>query len=125
MSNEGRLVYSTDPKLNQKCERCKEVLSECVCKKDQEVGTTKSGGYQFVAVLRIEKQGRGGKTVTVIDRLPKNEIFLKKLTTDLKKACGSGGTFLMDGRDGMIEIQGDKREQVKALLSKQGIQSKG
>lgn len=124
-SSEGRLVYSTDPKLNQKCERCKEVVSECTCAKDQAIEKSNSGGYKFVAVLRIEKQGRGGKTVTVIDRLPKNEIFLKKLTTDLKKSCGTGGTFLMDGRDGVIEIQGDKREQVKALLTKQGIQSKG
>lgn len=124
-SSDGRLVYSTDPALNKRCERCKELMSECVCTKDEEVTKKESGGYKFIAVLRIEKQGRGGKTVTVIDRLPKNELFLKKLTTDLKKACGSGGTFLMDGRDGIIEIQGEKREQVRALLAKQGIQSKG
>jgi translation initiation factor 1 len=78
-----------------------------------------------VAVLRIEKQGRGGKTVTVIDRLPKNELFLKNLTTTLKKKCGSGGTYLMDGKDGVIEIQGDKREIIRAALTKEGIQSKG
>jgi translation initiation factor 1 len=46
----------------------------------------------------MEKQGRGGKTVTVIDQLPKNIIFLKNLTTMLKKKCGSGGTYLMDGK---------------------------
>ena len=32
-------------------------------------------GYKFIAVLRIEKSGRANKTVTVIDMLPKNEIF--------------------------------------------------
>jgi translation initiation factor 1 len=80
---------------------------------------------KFVAVLRIEKQGRGGKTVTVIDGLPKNELFLKDLTTRLKKQCGTGGTYAMDGRDGLIEIQGDKREQVRMLLLKSGIRSKG
>ena len=121
MSKDTRLVYSTDPSLNQKCPRCKEVLSECTCVPEQAVDK----GYKFVAVLRIEKQGRGGKTVTVIDRLPKNELFLKNLTTLLKKKCGSGGTYLMDGRDGVIEIQGDKRELVRATLSKEGIQSKG
>jgi translation initiation factor 1 len=78
-----------------------------------------------VAVLRIEKQGRAGKTVTVIDRLPKNEVFLKNLTTTLKKRCGSGGTYLMDGKEGVIEIQGDKREIIRAALQKEGIQSKG
>ena len=82
-------------------------------------------GYRFIAILRIEKQGRGGKTVTVIDRLPKNEVFLKSLTTLLKKKCGSGGTFLMEGRDGVIEIQGDKREMIRSTLQKEGIQTKG
>jgi translation initiation factor 1 len=115
-----RLVYSTDPALNKKCEKCKELVSECTCEKEVD-----PKGYKFVAVLRIEKQGRGGKTVTVIDRLPKNELFLKDLTTKLKKKCGSGGTYLMDGRDGVIEIQGDKRELVRAALAKEGINSKG
>lgn len=120
MSKDGRLVYSTDPALNQKCPKCKELVSECVCAPE-----TDPKGYKFIAVLRIEKQGRGGKTVTVIDRLPKNELFLKNLTTLLKKKCGSGGTYLMGGRDGVIEIQGDKRDIVRSTLEKEGIRSKG
>jgi translation initiation factor 1 len=119
-SKEGRLVYSTDPELNRKCPKCKEVVSECTC-----VPEVDPKSYKFVAVLRIEKQGRGGKTVTVIDRLPKNEIFLKDLTTKLKKKCGSGGTYLTTGKDGIIEIQGEKKELVKEVLAKEGIQSKG
>lgn len=115
-----RLVYSTDPELNKKCPKCKELVSECICV--PEVDPKK---YKFVAVLRIEKQGRGGKTVTVIDRLPKNEIFLKNLTTTLKKKCGSGGTYLMDGRDGVIEIQGEKAEIIRKILATEGITSKG
>lgn len=79
----------------------------------------------FVAVLRIEKQGRGGKTVTVIDGLPKLNVFLKELTKKLKSACGSGGTFSMEGKEGQIEIQGDKREMIRALLEKDGIKTKG
>src|SRR3954465_6576507 len=112
-----RLVYSTDPALNRKCEKCGELVSECVCEAQVD-----PKGYKFVATLRIEKQGRGGKTVTVIDRLPKNELFLKQLTTSLKKQCGSGGTYRMEGRDGVIEIQGDKRELVRSALEKAGIQ---
>src|SRR3954469_23666035 len=119
MSKDTRLVYSTDPMLNQKCIKCKELQSECTCAPEVD-----PKAYKFVAVLRIEKQGRGGKTVTVIDRLPKSELFLKKLTTQLKKTCGAGGTYLMDGRDGVIEIQGDKRETVRKALAKEGIQSK-
>lgn len=120
MSKDTRLVYSTDPALNRKCEKCKEVVSECTC-----VAEVDPKAYRFVAVLRIEKQGRGGKTVTVIDRLPKNELFLKNLTTTLKKKCGSGGTYSTTGKDGIVEIQGDKREIIRAALLKEGITSKG
>lgn len=120
MSKDTRLVYSTDPALNQKCPNCKEVLSECTCEAEAD-----PKGYKFVAILRIEKQARGGKTVTVIDQLPKNKLFLQDLTTKLKKKCGSGGTFLLDGKEGVIEIQGDKRELIRAALAKEGIKSKG
>jgi len=115
-----RLVYSTDPKLNQKCPKCKEVLSECTCEAEVNVKE-----YKFFAVLRIEKAGRGGKTVTVIDQLPKNELFLKDLTTKLKKGCGSGGTYIMSGKEGVIEIQGDKLPRIREILTKEGIKHKG
>lgn len=119
-SQRGKLVYSTDPKLNRQCPKCKELLSECTCEADVEVSQ-----YKFVANLRMEKSGRAGKTVTVIAELPKNELFLRELTTALKKKCGSGGTYLMDGREGVIEIQGDKREIIRTELAKRGIRSKG
>lgn len=119
-SKDTRLVYSTDPLLNQKCPRCKEVLSECTCPPELDVKKVK-----FTAVLRIEKQARGGKTVTVIDRLPKSELYLKNLCTQLKKKCGAGGTYSAEGKDGVIEIQGDKRDAVRAILVKEGIPTKG
>ena len=119
-SKNTRLVYSTDPELNRKCPKCKEVVSECTCEPEVDPKSIK-----FVAVLRIEKNGRGGKTVTVIDRLPKNEVFLKDLTTQLKKKCGTGGTYLTSGKDGVIEIQGDHREAIRGHLEKAGIRSKG
>ncbi len=118
--SENKLVYSTDPKLNQECPKCKEKISECTCAQE-----TPLKSYNFVAHLRIEKQGRGGKTVTVIDSLPKLNIFLKDLTKTLKNSCGSGGTFSMKGKEGKIEIQGDKREQIRKILTEMGIRSKG
>jgi translation initiation factor 1 len=80
---------------------------------------------KFVAYLRIEKAGRGGKTVTVIDELPKVELYLKELTSELKKKCGSGGTYLMDRKEGVIEIQGDKISMIREILEKKGIRTKG
>jgi translation initiation factor 1 len=117
---DSKLVYSTDPKLNEKCPRCREVLSECTCPPKADVHPSR-----FVAALRIEKQGRGGKVVTAIDGLPKESLFLKDLTKELKNRCGAGGTFRMEGRDGRIEIQGDKRDAVRALLAAKGIRTKG
>jgi translation initiation factor 1 len=80
-------------------------------------------GSGWTAVFRIEKGGRGGKTVTVIDQLPKHETFLRELCKELKSKCGSGGTF--DAATGRIEIQGDKREPIKAIFTRKGIRYKG
>ena len=120
MSKDARIVFSSDPELNKKCPKCKEILAACVCTEEALVKS-----YKFVAVLRLEKQNRGGKTVTVIDRLPKQELFLKDLTSELKKKCGTGGTYSTAGQEGIIEIQGDQREKIRALLTAKGIQVKG
>jgi translation initiation factor 1 len=119
MSKNTRLVYSTDPVQNQKCAKCKNLISECICAKEPSLKE-----YKFVAVLRIEKSGRAGKTVTVIDQLVKSEHFLKELTKELKTKCGAGGTYLMDRKEGVIEIQGDKREAIKKILVAKGIKVK-
>lgn len=61
---------------------------------------------------------RGGKTVTVVTNfvgigLPEKEMLAKKM----QKACGVGGTV----KEGQIEIQGDKREQVARILTEAGF----
>jgi translation initiation factor 1 len=70
-----------------------------------------------VDILR-EKVGRGGKTVTVATGfvgigLPEKEQLAKKM----QKACGSGGTV----KEGRIEIQGDKRDEVARILTEAGF----
>ena len=69
----------------------------------------------------MEKKGRGGKTVTVVDGLPRNAAFLKDLSQDLKRACGTGGAV----QEGAVELQGDLRERVRELLLKKGFVVKG
>ena len=66
-----------------------------------------------VDIIR-QKAGRGGKTVTVIKGfvgigLPEKEQLAKAM----QKACGTGGTV----KNGQIEIQGDKRQEVALILS--------
>jgi translation initiation factor 1 len=70
-----------------------------------------------VDIIR-EKAGRGGKTVTVVTNfvgigLPEKE----KLAKQMQKACGTGGTV----KDGRIEIQGDKRNEVAKILEEAGF----
>jgi len=71
--------------------------------------------------LRIEKAGRGGKTVTVVFGLPNNTVFLKDLAQQLKRTCGTGGTATEDG----VELQGDLRDRVRDYLRTRGFQVKG
>jgi translation initiation factor 1 len=73
------------------------------------------------AKLRLEKKGRGGKTVTVVYALPRNAGFLKDLAQELKRVCGTGGAV---GEDG-VELQGDLRDRVREHLVKKGFAVKG
>ncbi len=62
---------------------------------------------------------RGGKGVTVVTNFkgigqPEKEELAKKM----RKACGVGGTV----KEGRIEIQGDKREEVKRILIEAGFE---
>jgi translation initiation factor 1 len=69
------------------------------------------------AVVRMERVGRGGKEVTVIEQLdlPVNqrEEWLKAL----KGALGCGGSI--EGT--ALVLQGDQRERVPKLLEKRGV----
>lgn len=115
MNNNSELVYSTNPELNKPCPRCKKLSGSCTCK------STAPDPSKIKPVLRLEKKHRGGKDVTIIDRLPSSEDFLKDLSAALKKKCGTGGTFKIEDGIGSVEIQGDKRVQIKAELEKMGI----
>ena len=112
----ARLVYSTG--LGRICAGCGWPESDCPCSRN---AATESVPARIVAKLRVEKNGRGGKTVTVVDNLPNNAAFLKELCQDLKRTCGTGGTVA----DGAIELQGDLRDRVRARLTVRGMTVKG
>ncbi len=76
---------------------------------------------KVVAKLRLETRGRAGKSVTVVDGLPRNAAFLEGLAKELKTALGTGGT----AKEGCVEIQGDHRDRLRALLSGKGFAVKG
>jgi translation initiation factor 1 len=111
----GRTVYSTD--RGAVCATCGWPQKSCRCS----IALVQPVPERVTAVLRIEKSGRKGKTVTVIDRLPRNPDFLKKLATELKRHCGTGGSA---GED-RVEVQGDHREALRVFLAAKGWTVKG
>jgi translation initiation factor 1 len=76
---------------------------------------------RVTAKLRLESKGRGGKSVTVVDGLPRNAAFVEELLRALKRALGTGGT----AREGALELQGDRREALRPLLAARGLAVKG
>lgn len=95
MSKETRRVYSTDKGR---------------IKEEPEPEKRRQGD----GIVRIQREtkGRKGKGVTCVRGLPGTDSELKLMLAEMKKRCGCGGTL----KDGVIEIQGDKREEIKALL---------
>ena len=69
------------------------------------------------AVLRMERKGRGGKTVTVIAQLPGEQSALEQVARDLRRALGCGAR--VEGAE--VVVQGDVRERVRAWLAERGV----
>lgn len=74
------------------------------------------------AILKVgrETKGRRGKGVTTVAEVPLDEAGLLELAATLKQKCGTGGTV----KDGRIEIQGDQRDRVIAVLESMGYRVK-
>jgi translation initiation factor 1 len=106
-------VYSTDSAVAKRCPRCGSY--PCRCPQPKSLPPE-----QQTARIQFEKKGRGGKMVTVVSGLQLTADDLKALVTQLKKVCGSGGAV----KDGNIEIQGDQRETITAVLQKSGYKTK-
>jgi translation initiation factor 1 len=105
--SDSRSVYQTGK--GRVCAKCGWPTSDCRCSKEAEEPVPP----KLTCVLRLEKKGRGGKAVTVVAGLPRNAAFLASLASELKRACGTGGTATGDA----VEIQGDQREKLRPFLA--------
>jgi translation initiation factor 1 len=114
----ARLVYSTA--TDGKCPTCGWPQRDCQCSRQRGAGHAPLPA-RIVAKLRLEKKGRGGKSVTVVYDLPKNDDFLRELAQKLKRSCGTGGAVT----DDTIELQGDMRDRIRAFLQGLGYTVKG
>jgi translation initiation factor 1 len=91
MSDNSRLVYSTDGG-------------------DQRGLRDDAAAHEPTGPLRVSIEKRRGKVVTLVHGVAPAET--RDVAAQLKRRCSSGGTV----KDGVIEIQGDHRETVAALL---------
>ena len=103
MAQDNRLVYSTD--------------SGRINHEEEKAPRPKGDG-----IVRIQRQtsGRKGKGVCLITGIDLDDSALEKLAAELKKKCGCGGSV----KEGVIEIQGDKRDLIKTLLEAKGMKVK-
>ena len=101
------VVYSTNPDFQYQYEG------------DNEEAETLPPAQQRLHV-RMERSGRGGKTVTVVDNFVGTDDDLQDLGRTLKTRCGVGGSV----KDGQIIIQGDFRERINTLLKEMGYPAK-
>jgi translation initiation factor 1 len=104
----SRLVYST---------------SGAVSKKEEPAGRdipTSANPAKRGMVVRLDRKGRGGKSVTVIEGLKISAKESEKLLKLLKAKLGTGGTI----RKGTVEIQGDHCDMVMTELTKMGYRPK-
>ena len=69
------------------------------------------------AVVRMERAGRGGRTVTVVEKLELRPAELETWLGELKRALGCGG--IVEGA--ALVLQGDTRERVGAWLTARGV----
>jgi len=67
-------------------------------------------------VVRVSRERRRGKGVTLVTGVPLDGAALKALGKALKQRCGSGGTT----KDGVIEVQGDHRDVLVSELQSKG-----
>jgi translation initiation factor 1 len=105
--DKSRLVYSTDkvvPRNNPSVKSIKEPAH-----------TSQQGVY-----VRLERKGRGGKSVTLIKGLQISAKDREALLRQLKARLGTGGSIKND----LLEIQGDQRAAVIALLQEMGYKPK-
>jgi translation initiation factor 1 len=101
----NKLVYSTDPDWQSK-------------QADAAASTDSPFPDDGVVRLRRETKGRKGAGVICVYGVPTEQVGT--LAKQLKKQLGTGGAV----KKGVIEIQGDRLEQVSTLLAKAGLKVK-
>ncbi|HEX3554870.1 MAG TPA: hypothetical protein VIA62_16730 [Thermoanaerobaculia bacterium] len=113
----GRTVYSTESPIPRKNGP---VLREPVAGRP---------AWEQSPRVRLERAGRGGKTVTIVGPLVLARPEAEALLAAWKKTCGSGGGLkasrTADGSPAFeLEVQGDHADRLLAELVRAGYKAK-
>ena len=112
-----RLFEGTPWDRPPRCERCAQLESECSC---PPLPCPSKPPASQTARLSLEKRAKG-KRVTVIRGLSAKDNDLPSLLTELKSACGAGGTL----QEESLEVQGEHLERIRNWLQNAGYRTKG
>ena len=112
MGDNDRLVYSTGPDGKVNCPNCGK--TPCACPEGLAGELRKRTQTEPVRVS-FRRTGKGSG-LTLVERLPMHPAGKEELLRKFKKRLGVGGTV----KDGVLEIQGDRRAFVKAELEAAG-----
>ncbi len=104
----SKLVYSTDRNVPRK-----------------EKGKVNSPGSNSTPenqkiIVKLERKGRGGKSVTIVEGLVKNQNSQVAFLKQLKAKLGTGGTI----KDDCFEFQGDHCSRLTDELKQMGYKPK-
>ncbi len=112
-----RVVFSTDPEPVNPAPPAGELPAGS---RLDAAAPIKTRQLNTPVIVALEKSGRKGKAVSVVKGVmsppPGKQALLKLLKTRL----GTGGTL----KDDVIEIQGDHRDAIVALLTELGYKAK-
>ncbi len=115
-----RLFEGTPFDRPPRCERCDELEADCQCPPVPPAPPPRVPPSEQTARLSVEKRKKG-KVVTVVRGLSVEGNDLPGLLTQLKAACGAGGTL----KEEDLEIQGRHVDRVRQLLKTIGYRVKG
>ncbi len=103
-----KLVYSTEEAIPRK-----EIRSEKDRPPDLQTSRQR-------IIVRLDRKGRSGKSVTIIEGLQIPQQEKESLLKQLKASIGTGGTM----KDNALEIQGDHCRAIMTALEKLGYRPK-
>jgi len=107
-----RLFAGTQFDIPPTCDRCEKLEEECQC---EPLPKEMLAPEKQTAKVRVDRR-KHKRLITVVWGLSPDANDLASLLSQLKSACGAGGTL----QDEQIELQGDHVELVKKQLLKIG-----